>query len=79
MKLSIIIPVYNEQETIPFLQTRLEKVIRNLNCSLEIIIVDDGSSDGTSDLVKEWIAVSADIILLELSRNFGHQAAIPRV
>lgn len=76
MKLSVIIPVYNEQETVPILKTRLEKSLGDSKFALEIIIVDDGSSDGTTGLVKEWISTNPDVILLELSRNFGHQAAI---
>lgn len=76
MKLSVVIPVLNEQENLPFLRERLEKVMADGHFNYEIILVDDGSSDKSSQFVLEWIKNNPHIVLLQLSRNFGHQPAI---
>src|SRR6185503_17209785 len=76
MKLSIVIPIFNEEEIIPLLKQRLSKALDSLNCDKEIIIIDDGSQDTTVEKVKEWVLEDPNVTLIELSRNFGHQAAI---
>ena len=76
MKISIVIPILNEEETLPLLRGRLEGVIAQSGWDYEIIFVDDGSGDRSSQIISEWIQTNPKIILLQLSRNFGHQPAI---
>lgn len=74
MLVSIIIPVLNEAETLPYLLARLRKSLRNLN--FEIIFVDDGSSDATARILGREVLEDPRIRLVRFSRNFGHQAAV---
>ncbi|MBI3442698.1 MAG: glycosyltransferase family 2 protein [Candidatus Sungbacteria bacterium] len=75
-ELSIIIPVYNEHETIPELVGRLLKTAVLLNISCEMLFVDDGSTDQTPALLYEYAAKDMRIKIISFSRNFGHQAAV---
>src|SRR6476469_1628767 len=75
MLLSVVIPVYNEREALPALLTALERTLAPRK-SYEIIFVDDGSSDGSSDLLRRAAAIESRLKVLFFSRNFGHQAAI---
>jgi len=73
--ISIVIPCYNESQNLEALLTEVRSVMQNTGESFEILIVDDGSTDGTLDHMrslkeKGWISY------LSLSRNFGHQAAL---
>ncbi len=74
MLISIVIPLFNEEEVIAHLRQQLTAALDNI--SYEIIFVDDGSRDATVERVKEWIAQDERVLLIQLSRNFGHQAAI---
>jgi len=83
MKLSIVIPMYNEEGIIQALFQRLEhtKALFNrkfdlMPSDIEIIFVNDGSSDGTFDALKRLCMDEANYQLLNLSRNHGHQIAI---
>ena len=76
--LSLILPIYNEVQTIPHLAKRLNDLKTQLpkNLSLEVIFVNDGSKDESAALLKKLIAKNKHYKLLNFSRNFGHQAAI---
>jgi dolichol-phosphate mannosyltransferase len=74
--LSIVIPMFNEEDVFPLLKEQLIAVKRDLACRVEIILVDDGSRDETYRLMFGWAQEDADIKLIALSRNFGHQIAI---
>ena len=76
MLLSLIIPVYNEEESLPCLLDALRPVLLEIGCDHEIIFVDDGSKDSTPRLLAEAAAFDPNIKVLAFSRNFGHQAAI---
>ncbi|HSA30830.1 MAG TPA: glycosyltransferase family 2 protein [Candidatus Omnitrophota bacterium] len=76
MKISIVIPAFNEESSLPFLKGRLTTTLAGLPMEREIIVVNDGSTDRTGEIVKDWIEQDASVILIELSRNFGHQQAI---
>jgi glycosyltransferase involved in cell wall biosynthesis len=74
--LSIVIPMYNEEQVLPLLREQLGQAIDELKCRVEVILVDDGSSDATYAMMNEWAAANPAIKLIALSRNFGHQIAI---
>ena len=73
--LSIVVTAYNEEEGIPFLRKRLSAFVDTLPCPTEIIIVNDGSSDGSLAPLMEWVDADPRVRILNLARNFGHQAA----
>ncbi len=76
LNLSIVIPSYNEAENLTELIKRLCGVIEPAFLKYEIIIVNDGSEDNTVGLVLDEHKNNANIKLINLSRNFGHQAAL---
>ena len=73
---TIIIPIYNEEETLPTLKERLLDVVSTIDMQFEIILVDDGSRDLSATMIKEIVAVDGRFKSILLSRNFGHQIAI---
>jgi glycosyltransferase involved in cell wall biosynthesis len=77
MDLSLIVPVYNEEENLPLLFQAVQETMKSLTLEWEIILVDDGSKDG-SQQVLEQLAVQdpLHIRVLVLRRNFGQTAAI---
>jgi dolichol-phosphate mannosyltransferase len=75
ISLSIIIPVFNEQELIPGLTERVAKAAKATAGTYEVIFVNDGSSDNTLQLLLEARKSDPALKVLNLSRNFGHQAA----
>jgi len=77
MNLSLIIPVYNEQDNLPFLFEAIYKVMNPLNKSWEAILVDDGSRDNSLSVLKEYAKNDArHIRVISFRRNFGQTAAI---
>jgi glycosyltransferase involved in cell wall biosynthesis len=76
MLLSIVIPVYNEVEALPVLLSTVRRVLAESDLAYEILFVDDGSADGSVDLLKEAASKDPHVKVLLFSRNFGHQAAI---
>src|SRR3989344_2945397 len=73
--LSVVIPVYNEEEVLPELLSRLSIASRDWG-NYEIIFVDDGSVDNTPVILGEAVKKDTHLRLLSFSRNFGHQAAV---
>jgi polyisoprenyl-phosphate glycosyltransferase len=76
MLLSLVIPLFNEEAVLPLLVGRLDAVLSGLDCTTEVILVDDGSRDRTLPLLREIVARDARFRAVSFSRNFGHQAAI---
>jgi glycosyltransferase involved in cell wall biosynthesis len=77
MDLSIVIPVYNEVESLPLLQKSIHEALKDLKRSWEVIYVDDGSRDGSVALLTEMAAQDAKhVVLVEFRRNFGQTTAI---
>jgi len=74
-KLSLVIPIYDEELAFPRLRAEIERFKGELHCATEIVLVNDGSSDGTLDDLVEWAAADSSVKVLHLSRNFGHQIA----
>ena len=75
-KISIVIPVYNEAESVPHLLQRLSTVMAKPGFDYEIILVDDGSTDETAAVLKSSADRDEHVHALILSRNFGHQLAL---
>ena len=76
MLLSLVIPIYNEEEAIPSLLATLRVVLGALDCAHEVLFIDDGSRDGSRRLLMQAARVDPTFKVLGFSRNFGHQAAI---
>lgn len=74
--ISIVIPIFNEEENIPNLYTRLTAAAPSWEEDYEIVLVDDGSSDSSLEIMTELVEKDAHVRLIKLSRNFGHQPAI---
>ena len=73
-ELSVVIPVYNEESILGLLFPRMEKVLAGID--YELIFVNDGSSDRSSDLLKDYCRQHPRARLIELSRNFGQYLAV---
>jgi polyisoprenyl-phosphate glycosyltransferase len=76
LQVDIIVPVYNEEEVIGSFHQQLLDVITHLPYHFTITYVDDGSKDQTLEKLKTFAAQDKRVSILELSRNFGHQAAL---
>ncbi len=77
MKLSIIVPVYNEAESLDLLYSAIEKAVSGLNTDWELILVDDGSKDESLERIRKIVSVNPGRVrAVVLRRNFGQTAAI---
>lgn len=74
-KLSIVVPCFNEEDSIPYFYEEIKKVTKDMNVDLEIIFVDDGSKDKTLEVIKDK-ANDKDVKYISFSRNFGKEAAM---
>ena len=75
-KYSLVIPVYNEESTIPELYQRVSVVMNGLDDAAELILINDGSRDRTLQLLRELHDRDERVVYLSLARNFGHQIAV---
>lgn len=75
MKISVVIPAYNEEENLPEVAARVKEHLAG-RYERELIFVDDGSRDGTQRVLRELRAQDPEIHYVLLSRNFGHQSAL---
>jgi polyisoprenyl-phosphate glycosyltransferase len=73
---SFVVPIFNEEETLPELERRVAAVLDGLDGSAEVILVDDGSVDGSAELLLDLNRRDPRFKLLRFTRNFGHQMAI---
>src|SRR5258708_26145181 len=76
MLLSIVIPVYNETESLPALLQTLNSVLPGMNCDYEIVFVDDGSKDNTLGFLTQAAAQDRRIKTVKFRRNVGHEVAV---
>jgi glycosyltransferase involved in cell wall biosynthesis len=74
-KLSLVIPMYNEEAVVPLLRAALDQFIGEVLCETEVILVNDGSTDSTLAQIAAWGAEDQRIKVVHFSRNFGHQSA----
>lgn len=74
--LSIVIPIYNEEQVVPVLRERMTAFLGTLPCAVELVLVNDGSRDLTLNGLLDWVNADPRVRLLNLARNFGQQAAV---
>ena len=74
--ISVVAPAYNEQEVLREFHRRVTSVLNGLDCSYEILLVNDGSTDGTLALMHELHANDFHVTVVDLSRNFGKEIAL---
>ena len=74
-RISLVIPLYNEGEVIPFLRRALDEFVCQLRGEVEIVLANDGSADSTLQQIVEWARQDDRVKVVNLSRNFGHQIA----
>ena len=82
-KISIVVPCFNEKEALPLFYNKITQVFNQMSqesetagLSYELIIVDDGSMDGTLDVAKELAVNDSGVKYISFSRNFGKEAAM---
>jgi glycosyltransferase involved in cell wall biosynthesis len=76
MRTSIIVPIYNEVENIPQLIAQVTAVMDELDGQSELILVDDGSSDGSAELLDQSVVQDQRIVVIHFRRNYGQTAAM---
>ena len=74
--LSIVIPVFNEEENLQTLHTRLTQTLTEQGLDYEIVFIDDGSQDHSPEILRRLEAEDHRVVVVEFARNFGHQVAI---
>lgn len=75
-ELSIVIPVYNEQEVLPILQRSLADFFTTYPMKREIIVVDDASTDRSREILEEWSNADPSLRIIYFEKNLGHQSAL---
>jgi dolichol-phosphate mannosyltransferase len=73
---SIVAPIFNERENLPELRRRVSEVMDSTNEPWELILVDDGSTDGSTEIIRQFAKEDKRIRPIIFARNFGHQIAI---
>ncbi|OGR84359.1 MAG: UDP-4-amino-4-deoxy-L-arabinose-oxoglutarate aminotransferase [Elusimicrobia bacterium RIFCSPLOWO2_01_FULL_54_10] len=76
MNVSILVPVFNEEANLPELLERLLKTARGTGKSFEIILIDDGSSDGSVKIIKDATKGNPELKLIRFNRNYGQHSAL---
>ena len=74
--LSAVVPVFNEEDGIPELHRRLKAALDSAGMPYEMVLVNDGSRDGSGEALDAVAASDPTVVVVHLSRNFGHQAAL---
>jgi len=74
--LSVVAPLYNEHENVEALYRRTSSALESIGLSYELLLVDDGSRDATPEMIDDLRRRDPRVVVLRLSRNFGHQAAV---
>ena len=73
---SVIIPLFNEEQGVELLAERLTKAVLTQHYHFEFVVVDDGSVDSTVEILRNWQRRDSRVVIVKLSRNWGHQAAV---
>ena len=76
-KISLIVPTYNEEESLPYLRERLDKLMNDIpNYEFEVLFINDGSKDRTLELIKKYREEDKRYCYVDFSRNFGKEIAM---
>lgn len=75
-RISIVIPVYNEEGNIPLMLNSLKEVMISLPYEYTITFIDDGSDDNSLKVIKQQASINSNVFFIGFSRNFGHQNAL---
>lgn len=75
-QISLVFPVYNEEEVLPLLYKRVGRIIEELHYEVEVILINDGSQDASLSLMQEFHTQDPRFKVIDFARNFGHQIAI---
>jgi polyisoprenyl-phosphate glycosyltransferase len=73
---SVVVPVLDERAGLPELHRRLREALERVDGPVEVVYVDDGSSDGSTELIESWAVSEPEVVLVRLSRNFGLEVAM---
>lgn len=73
---SIVAPIYNEIDNLPEFYRRIKDVLDSTGAEWEFVLVDDGSTDGSTEKIREWAEVDKRVRPVIFARNFGHQIAV---
>lgn len=76
MDISVVIPLYNEEESLPELCSWIERVMKEHNFTYEILMIDDGSSDSSFEVIKRLAEKNPSIHAVSFSRNYGKSPAL---
>lgn len=76
VEISVVVPIYNEEETLDSLHARLSAVLYGMDETWEVLFVNDGSRDRSEEILRGFHAADPRFKLLSFSRNFGHQVAV---
>ncbi|NCP02297.1 MAG: glycosyltransferase [Nitrospirae bacterium CG_4_9_14_3_um_filter_53_35] len=76
MDLSVIVPLYNEKENVDELYRRIKRELQKLSLTYEVIFVDDGSTDGTTEAIKEIKKAAPELKVIIFNRNYGQSEAM---
>lgn len=75
-KYSFIIPIYNEEETLPEMYRRISAVMARMDGRVELVLINDGSRDRSLEIIRDLHQQDEQICYLSFARNFGHQIAV---
>jgi len=75
MMISVVVPLYNEEENIPELHRRVKSALESVGKGFEVIYVDDGSTDATASLLEKIQSSDGNVVVISFRRNFGQTAA----
>lgn len=74
--ISVVLPVFNEQQVLPQLLQAVEESLQTTGCLYEIIFVNDGSSDQSGQILDDLADLNSRVRVIHFAKNFGHQAAV---
>jgi polyisoprenyl-phosphate glycosyltransferase len=74
--ISVVIPIYNEEEIISLLHDAVSKAMKEVGDSWEVVYVNDGSDDSSLDLLRKLQSADPRVVVVDLSRNWGHMGAL---
>src|SRR4051794_38417289 len=74
--ISVVVPIHNEEQNLPELRDRLANALGNIPGGYELVFVDDGSTDRSAAIVRDWVTAGEPTRLVKLSRNFGMEIAM---